>query len=59
MDLELAPVGVGELAKRLIVALCCASAVARSPRILAWPVPFIAVTTNDPKRGRKESGGQN
>src|SRR6266511_2199509 len=26
--------------------------------ILACPVPFVAITTNDSKRGRKESGGQ-
>src|SRR3981081_3496449 len=58
VDLELAPVGVGELAKRLLVALSCTHQQSLAHReILALPVPFVAITTNDPKRGRKESGG--
>src|SRR6202035_2568698 len=56
VDLQLAPVGVGELAKRLLVAL---RRTRQQPfahhEILACPVPFIAITSNDPERGRKES----
>jgi hypothetical protein len=56
VDLELAPVGVGELAKRLLVALSCAHQQSLAHHeILAWPVPLVAITTNDPKHGRKGS----
>jgi hypothetical protein len=56
VDLELAPVGVGELAKRLLVARSRTRQQSLAhDAILASPVPFVAITTNDPKRGRKES----
>ena len=56
MEMELAPVRIDELAKRLLVALSCAHQQSLAHReILACPVPFVAITTNDPRRGRKES----
>jgi len=54
--MELAPVRIDELAKRLLVALSCTHQQSLAHHeILAWPVPFVAITTDDPKRGRKES----
>src|SRR5438552_16418714 len=56
VELKLAPVGVGELAKRLLVALSCTHQQSLAhDEILASPVPLVAITSHDPKRGRKES----
>ena len=57
MEMELAPVRIDELAERLLVALSCTHQQSLAHReILACPVPFVAITTNDPRRGRKKVG---
>jgi hypothetical protein len=56
VQLELPPVGVDELAERLLVSR--AGAGERSlghDGILAWPVPFARLTGSDPNRAEKES----
>jgi EmrB/QacA subfamily drug resistance transporter len=55
VDLQLAPVGTGELAKRVLVALSRPHQKLAHHGILASSAPFAAITPNDVERGGKES----
>jgi hypothetical protein len=56
VELELAPVRIGELAERFLVALASAAQQLRDhSRILASPAPFAGITSNDAKPARNGS----